>query len=132
MGRCCNPAPGDQIIGYITRGRGATIHRQDCPNILRLGLKDRERIVRVDWGQQVLTFPVPIRIKAYDRQGLMSDVTNLLSNEGVNIADAKVNVNRSLAELRLTVEVQDIAQLSKVLTKLENVPNVMEAHRVSG
>ncbi|HUI89862.1 MAG TPA: bifunctional (p)ppGpp synthetase/guanosine-3',5'-bis(diphosphate) 3'-pyrophosphohydrolase [Anaerolineales bacterium] len=132
MGKCCNPAPGDQIIGYITRGRGATIHRQDCPNILRLGLKDRERIVRVDWGQQVRTFPVPIRIKAYDRQGLMSDVTNLLNDEGVNIADVKVTVNRSLAELRLIVEVQDIAQLSKVLTKLENVPNVMEAHRVSG
>ncbi len=132
MGRCCNPAPGDQIVGYITRGRGATIHRQDCPNLLRLSLKERERIVRVNWGQQVRTFPVPIRIKAYDRQGLMSDVTNLLSDENVNIADVKVNVNRSLAELRLTVEVQDIAQLSKVLTKLENVPNVMEAHRVSG
>ena len=132
MGRCCNPTPGDQIIGYITRGRGATIHRQDCPNILRLRIKDRERIVRVDWGQQVRTFPVPIRIKAYDRQGLMSDVTNLLSDEKVNIADVKVTVNRSLAELRLIVEVQDISQLSKVLTKLENVPNVMEAHRVSG
>jgi len=132
MAKCCNPTPGDQIVGYITRGRGATIHRQDCPNILRLRLKDRERIVRVDWGQQVLTFPVPIRIKAYDRQGLMSDVTNLLNDEGVNIADVKVTVNRSLAELRLTVEVQDIAQLSKVLTKLENVPNVMEAHRVIG
>jgi len=88
--------------------------------------------VRVDWGQQVRTFPVPIRIKAYDRQGLMSDVTNLLSDEGVNIADAQVNVNRSLAELRLIVEVEDISQLSKVLTRLENVPNVMEAHRVSG
>ena len=88
--------------------------------------------MRVDWGQQVHTFPVPIRIKAYDRQGLMSDVTNLLSDENVNIADVKVTVNRSLAELRLIVEVQDISQLSKVLTKLENVPNVMEAHRVSG
>ncbi len=132
MARCCNPAPGDQIIGYITRGRGATIHRQDCPNILRLGLKDRERLVRVDWGTQVRTYPVPIRIRAYDRQGLMGDVTNLLSDEGVNIAEVKVNVNKSLAELRLTVEVEDISQLSKVLTKLENVPNVTEAHRISG
>ncbi len=132
MGKCCNPAPGDQIIGYVTRGRGATIHRQDCPNILRLSLKDRERLVRVDWGTQARTYPVPIRIRAYDRQGLMGDVSNLLDNEGINIADLKVNVNRSLAELRLVVEVQDISQLSKVLTKLENVPNVMEAHRVSG
>lgn len=131
MGKCCNPAPGDQIIGYITRGRGATIHRQDCPNILRLGLQDRERLVRVDWGTRVRTYPVPIRILAYDRQGLMGDISNLLDVENVNIIDAKVNVNRSLAELRLTVEIQDISQLSKVLTKLENVPNVVEAHRVS-
>jgi len=132
MGRCCNPTPGDQIIGYITRGRGATIHRQDCPNILRLGQQDQERLVRVDWGTEVRTYPVPIRITAYDRQGLMGDVSNLLDSEGVNIAEVKVNVNRSLAEFRLTVEVKDISQLSKILTKLENVPNVMEAHRVSG
>jgi guanosine-3',5'-bis(diphosphate) 3'-pyrophosphohydrolase len=132
MGKCCNPTPGDQIIGYITRGRGATIHRQDCPNILRLGQQDRERLVRVDWGTQARTYPVPIRIRAYDRQGLMGDISNMLDGEGVNIADVKVNVNRSLAELRLVVEVQDIAQLSKVLTKLENIPNVTEAHRVSG
>ncbi len=132
MGRCCNPTPGDQIIGYITRGRGATIHRQDCPNILRLGLEDRERLVRVDWGTQARTYPVPIRIRAYDRQGLMGDISNMLDGEGVNIADVKVNVNRSLAEMRLVIEVQDIAQLSKILTKLENVPNVTEAHRISG
>jgi GTP pyrophosphokinase len=132
IGRCCNPTPGDQIIGYITRGRGATIHRQDCSNILRLGLQDRERLVRVDWGTEARTYPVPIRIRAYDRQGLMGDVSNLLDSEGVNIADVKVNVNRSLAELKLVIEVQDISQLSKILTKLENIPNVTEAHRVSG
>jgi GTP pyrophosphokinase len=132
MGRCCNPTPGDQIIAYITRGRGATIHRQDCPNILRLGREDQERLVQVDWGTQVRTFQVPVRIRAYDRQGLMGDVSNLLDAEGVNIADVKVNVNRGLAELRLVVEVQDISQLSKILTRLENVANVMEAHRVSG
>jgi GTP pyrophosphokinase len=132
LGKCCNPTPGDQIIGYITRGRGATIHRQDCPNILRLGREDRERLVRVDWGTQIRTFPVSIRIRAYDRQGLMGDISNLLDSEGVNIADVKVNVSRSLAELRLVVEVQDISQLSKILTKLENVPNVTDAHRVSG
>jgi GTP pyrophosphokinase len=132
LGRCCNPTPGDQIIAYITRGRGATIHRQDCPNILRLGREDRERLVRVDWGTQARTCQVPVRIRAYDRQGLMGDVSNLLDAEGVNIADVKVNVNRGLAELRLIVEVEDISQLSKVLTRLENVANVMEAHRVSG
>jgi GTP pyrophosphokinase len=129
MARCCNPTPGDQIIGYITRGRGATIHRQDCPNILRM--KDRERLVRVSWGEEVRTYPVPVRIKAYDRQGLMGDISNLLNNEGVNIINADVKVSRSLADMKLIVEVKDIAQLSRILNRIENLPNVMEAQRTN-
>ncbi len=129
MARCCNPTPGDQIVGYITRGRGATIHRQDCPNILRT--KDRERLLQVDWGHAVRTFPVPIQIKAYDRQGLMGDISNLLDGENVNIVDVSVKVNRSLADLHLIVEVRDLAQLSRVLTRIESLPNVMEAQRTN-
>ncbi len=128
--RCCNPTPGDPIIGYITRGRGATIHRQDCPNILRI--RDRERLVKVTWGENVRTYPVPIRIKAYDRQGLMSDITTLLNNENVNIIKADVRVNKNIADLPLTIEVKDIAQLSRILARLENLPNVLEAVRVKG
>ncbi len=128
MARCCNPAPGDSIIGYITRGRGATIHRQDCPNILRV--QDRERLVRVNWGEVRRTYPVPIRIKAYDRNGLMKDISTLISDEGINIIEIKVNVSRNLAVLDLTIEVPDIAKLSRVLDRLENLPNVMEARRV--
>ncbi|HNN12621.1 MAG TPA: bifunctional (p)ppGpp synthetase/guanosine-3',5'-bis(diphosphate) 3'-pyrophosphohydrolase [Anaerolineales bacterium] len=127
MAKCCNPMPGDQIIGFITRGRGATIHRQDCPNILQT--KDRERLLKVGWGHVERTFPVAIKIKAYDRQGLMSDVSNLLADENINIANVSVNVNRSIADLRLTIEVKDISQLSRILTRTENLPNVMEAHR---
>jgi GTP pyrophosphokinase len=129
MARCCNPTPGDQIIGYITRGRGATIHRQDCPNILRM--RDRERLIKVDWGHAVRTFPVAIQIKAYDRQGLMGDISNLLDNEGVNISDVTVKVSRTVADLRLIIEVKDIAQLSRILTRIENVNNVIEAHRIN-
>ncbi len=128
MGKCCNPTPGDEIIGYITRGRGATIHRQDCPNILRI--RDRERLVRVSWGEHVRTYPVPVRITAYDRQGLMGDISNLLTNEGVNILDVGVKVNQNLADLKLILEVKDISQLSRVLTRIENIPNVLEAQRV--
>ena len=127
MARCCNPMPGDQIVGYITRGRGATIHRQDCPNVLRR--KDKERLLQVSWGQVEQTFAVPITVKAYDRQGLMGDISTLLQNEGVNIADVSVNFNRSVADLKLVVEVRDIAQLSRVLTRIENLPNVVEALR---
>jgi GTP pyrophosphokinase len=127
MARCCNPMPGDQIVGYITRGRGATIHRQDCPNILRL--KDKERLLQVGWGKAEQTFPVHITVKAYDRQGLMGDISTLLQNEGVNIADVSVNFNRSVADLKLVVEIRDLAQLSRVLTRIESLPNVLEAVR---
>ena len=129
IARCCNPTPGDQIVGYITRGRGATIHRQDCPNILRT--KDRERLLQVDWGHAVRTFPVPIQIKAYDRQGLVNDISNLLDSEGINIVDVNVKVNRSLADLHIIVEVRDLAQLSSILTRIESLPNVMEAQRTN-
>jgi len=129
MARCCNPTPGDQIVGYITRGRGATIHRQDCPNILRL--KDRERLLQVGWGRSERTYPVPVEIKAYDRQGLMGDISNLLDGENVNIVDVTVKVNRSLADLHLIVEVRDLAQLSRILTRIENLPNVLEAQRTN-
>ncbi len=128
MGRCCNPTPGDQIIGYITRGRGATIHRQDCPNILRI--KDRERLVKVSWGENVRTYPVPIRIRAFDRQGLMGDITTLLNSESVNIVGVQSDMDKNLADLRLVIEVRDIAQLSRMLARIENLPNVLEAQRV--
>lgn len=127
LAKCCNPAPGDEIIGYITRGRGATIHRQDCPNILRL--TDRERLVKVSWGEAKKTFPVAVQIKAYDRQGLMGDISSILTNEGVNVLDISLKVNQNLAAFNLILEIGDIAQLSRVLTKIENLPNVLEAHR---
>ncbi|MEJ2707980.1 MAG: bifunctional (p)ppGpp synthetase/guanosine-3',5'-bis(diphosphate) 3'-pyrophosphohydrolase [Anaerolineales bacterium] len=128
MARCCNPAPGDDIVGYITRGRGATIHRQDCPNILRI--RDSERLVRVSWGEPKNTYPVPVRIKAYDRNGLMKDVSTLISDEGINMPKVNVDVNRNMAVFDLVLEVRDIVQLSRVLDRLENLPNVMEAQRV--
>lgn len=126
--KCCHPAPGDQIVGYITRGRGATIHRQDCPNILRM--KDQDRIVKVTWGEPQYTFPVDIQIKAYDRQGLMGDISNILNNENINLKDIKLNVTHNLASIILIVEISDIVQLSRVLTRIESLPNVMEAHRL--
>jgi GTP diphosphokinase / guanosine-3',5'-bis(diphosphate) 3'-diphosphatase len=127
IARCCNPMPGDQIVGYITRGRGATIHRQDCPNILRR--KDTERLLQVSWGKVERTFPVHITVKAYDRQGLMGDISTLLQGEGINIADVSVNYNRTVADLRLVIEIRDLAQLSRVLTRIESLPNVLEAQR---
>jgi guanosine-3',5'-bis(diphosphate) 3'-pyrophosphohydrolase len=135
IAKCCNPMPGDAIVGYITRGRGATIHRMDCPNILQSN--EKERLVKVSWGSHSRTYPVPIRITAFDRQGLMGDVSNLLTTEGVNIIDVNVRVNQDkiqadTANIKLIVEVRDLAQLSRVLARLETLDNVLDAQRVKG
>lgn len=131
MARCCNPVPGDEIVGYITRGRGATIHRRDCPNILRLN--ERERIVRVTWGEPKRTYPVSVRIKAYDRDGLLRDITNLISNEGINMGNVQVGVRQTnkynMADFHLILEVRDVDQLTRVLTRIELLPNVLEVQR---
>jgi len=126
--RCCNPVPGDEIIGYITRGRGASIHRIDCPNILRN--RDKERLVKVTWGEPKNTYPIPIRIKAYDRNGLMRDVSTLISDEGINMSSVSVETSKNLAVFQMILEVHDILELSRVLDRLENLPNVTEAIRL--
>jgi GTP pyrophosphokinase len=107
----------------------------DCPNILRSN--ERERLVKVSWGNHARTYPVPIRVTAFDRQGLMSDVSNLLTTEGVNIIDVNVRVNKDnqqadTANIKLIVEVRDIAQLSRVLARIENLDNVVDAQRIRG
>jgi GTP pyrophosphokinase len=128
IARCCNPAPGDPIVGYITRGRGATIHRQDCPNVLRV--KDRERVVQVSWGKPQKTYPVSVRIRAYDRDGLMRDVSTLVTNEGINMSSIQVSTKNSLAIFDLVMGINNVTQLSRVLNRLEALPNVLEARRL--
>ncbi len=135
LAKCCNPTPGDPIIGYITRGRGATIHRQDCPNILRASVNEKERLAKVTWGKVTHTSQVPVLVSAFDRQGLMGDISNLLSNEGVNIVNVNVridhdNLKADVAIIRLVMEVRDLEHLSRVLNRIENLDNVLDAKRV--
>ncbi len=126
--RCCNPMPGDEIIGYITRGRGVTIHRSDCPNALRV--RDTERLIKVDWGSASQTFPVPLQITAYDRQGLMADISAVLSSEPARLVDLSLSNRQHIVKVNLIVEITDISQLSRLLARVENIPNVIEAIRV--
>ncbi len=128
LARCCRPAPGDPIVGYVTRGRGATIHRRDCPNVLRIA--DKERLIQVSWGQPRRTYPVSIRIRAYDREGLMRDVSSLVSNEGISMPSIQASAKNSLAVFNLELGITDISQLSRVLNRLEALPNVLEACRI--
>ncbi|MBQ6508739.1 MAG: bifunctional (p)ppGpp synthetase/guanosine-3',5'-bis(diphosphate) 3'-pyrophosphohydrolase [Flexilinea sp.] len=127
FGKCCNPAPGDDIVGYITIGRGCTIHKVNCPNILRI--KNTERLVNVSWGEPKQVYSVPIMIKAYDRQGLINDITNLLVGESVNLENINVKTQHNFVHIDIVVDVQDISQLSRLLNKMEALPNVIEAYR---
>jgi GTP pyrophosphokinase len=130
LGKCCNPALGDDIVGYITRGRGATIHRSDCPNILNV--RERERIVKASWGQPMVTYPVPVQVRAFDREGLVKDVSSIISDEKINIRDWAVQVAKHQAVLDIVLEVKDISQLSRVLNKIEKLHNVRDVRRVKG
>ena len=128
MARCCRPMPGDEIIGYITRGRGATIHRSDCPNVLRV--TETDRLVKVDWGTEEKTYPIPLQIKAYERQGLISDISAIISSEPVRLINLSLNNRQNLVIINLILEISGISQLSRLLARLENLPNVIQAIRV--
>jgi GTP pyrophosphokinase len=133
LARCCNPLPGDDIVGYITRGRGVTIHRRDCPNALRTN--DLERLIEVDWGSEVTeTHPVNVRVEAYDRQGLLRDIASIVADESINLSAANIATRKkdNMATMMVTLEIADIAQLSRVLTRIERLPNVVEARRQTG
>ena len=127
---CCHPLPGDQIVGYVTRGRGITIHRQDCRNILYL--EDKERLIEVDWGEDIKrVFPVMVQVLAYDRTGLMRDITEIMAGERISISAANVATYAKdhTAVITTTLEISSIVQLSRVLAKIEQLPNVFEARR---
>ncbi|RME64039.1 MAG: GTP diphosphokinase [Caldilineae bacterium] len=134
--RCCNPVPGDPIVGYVTKGRGVSIHRTDCPNILaHLRRKDNTRLIEVQWGaDSEETYPVSIQIKAYDRAGLLRDVTSLVADEKINMrsAEAITGLKNNMALINATLEISNFAQLTRVLTRLERLPNVLEARRQVG
>lgn len=128
LARCCNPLQGEEIVGYITRGRGVTIHRKDCRNVLNM--PDQERLIAVEWGNGTESrYPVPVIINAYDREGLMRDIGAAIAEERINMRDVNIRTHNHIATFQLTMEVESAAQLSHVLAKIERVPNVMEARR---
>jgi len=128
IGRCCNPIPGDLIIGFITRVRGVTIHKQDCSSVQHED--EPERLVNVQWGQEKQLYPVRIIMKAYDRVGLLRDVTALVSNEGVNIASVVTgDYSDSTVTLSLTCHTTGLDQLNKLFSKMEGVRGCISVTR---
>lgn len=129
MARCCHPIHGDEIIGYITRSRGVTIHRRNCPNILQES--EKERLVQVDWGNTQTLYHVRIQVKAWDRVGLLGDITSLLSEERVNIASCVSEEFDETSVITLALHVSGIDQLSRLFIRLEGVKSVQDVTRTS-
>ncbi|MBV8718997.1 MAG: bifunctional (p)ppGpp synthetase/guanosine-3',5'-bis(diphosphate) 3'-pyrophosphohydrolase [Chloroflexi bacterium] len=130
--RSCNPVPGDNIIGYITRGRGVTVHRVDCPSVLNEDEKDR--LVSVDWSESDQhVFPVTVRLEAWDREGLVRDVTAILADEKINIIALSAVVHKDqTATVWTTVEVPRLDRLSRIMSRLESIRDVFNVVREVG
>lgn len=128
---CCEPKPGDSIIGYVTVGKGVAIHRQDCDNIIQLPPHKQSRLIDVAWGVEPEAFPVEFEVKALDRKGLLKDITHILAHEHINIVrtHCETNGDDQSVVMRITAEVADPGQLSSVLDKIGQVHNVFSAKR---
>ncbi|PPC79047.1 GTP diphosphokinase [Pokkaliibacter plantistimulans] len=135
MASCCTPLPGDPIIGFITLNRGVSIHRQDCQNILSLQDKEPQRIVQVSWGEEPeQTYPVDIVVEAFDRSGLLRDLTTILSNEKVNILAFHTQTDKvyCTARIAMTLEIARLEHLGRLMDKINQLPNVIDVHRQRG
>ncbi|WP_460456246.1 RelA/SpoT family protein [Arenimonas alkanexedens] len=133
IARCCQPVPGDPIVGYLTRGRGVSLHRAGCPAVQRLLAREPDRLLPVEWGgTRASSYEVDVVVQAFDRKWLLKDITNVIAQIGVNILGLQTHVDEAqgLAELRLAVRVGDFGQLSELLGRLSAVPGVQDARRV--
>lgn len=129
IARCCNPTGGDEIIGYITRGRGVSVHRCICPNVVSESEKDR--LVEVAWGREKTFYPVDIRVESWDRVGLLRDITSLVADEGVNIIRSTTDPEDGISIITLNVTIEGIEQLSRLFAKIEGVPGVLKVSRIT-
>lgn len=127
LGKCCKPAPPDEIIGFVTRGRGVTVHRRDCRNLRSM---PDERMIEAEWGRtEGQHFPIDIRIEARDRQGLLRDISEILSRERINVTATDTLSRGDFAAMGFTVEVEGVDQLARVLGLIREVTGVTRAQR---
>ena len=130
--RCCRPVPPEPIVGYITQGRGVSIHRQDCGNFLGLNQRHPERIIEVGWGDsESATYPVDLTLRAHDRTGLLRDISTVLADEHASVTDLKSHTDRKSMQtvMDISVEISDLPTLSTAITRLEQIPNVVSVSR---
>ena len=133
LSRCCTPVPGDEIVGFITKGRGVSVHRADCPNITEEGFE--ERLIEVEWenATQVTRkeYPVDIEITAYDRPGVLNDVMHAVSETKTNILAVSGRADRDkIATIHLTIAITNISGLHRVVDKIKQLPDIYSVQRV--
>ncbi|MGD8709779.1 MAG: GTP diphosphokinase [Ectothiorhodospiraceae bacterium] len=134
LAKCCQPTPGDAVIGFITQGQGVTIHRQDCPNVMRMQKEVPQRLIEVSWARRSdRRYPVEVQVEAYDRPGLMKDITALLSNEKISLlaVNMRTDRNEQRARITLTLEVRGVAELSRVMDRIGGLRNVHDVRRIT-
>ncbi|MGE5169945.1 MAG: RelA/SpoT family protein [Rudaea sp.] len=130
LARCCKPAPPDPIAGFVTRGKGITIHRASCPNVARIRAREPERLIEADWGaSREELFPVDIVVDATDRQGLLRDISELLAREKINVTAVNTQTRQHQARMAFTLEVESVGQLKRALQLARDIPGVFSAER---
>jgi GTP pyrophosphokinase len=133
VGKCCKPMPPDAITGFVTRGKGISIHRVECINFRNMAARNPERVISAEWGeggaQSGAVYPVDLLVDAGDRQGLLRDISDILSREKINVTAVKTQSRAGVAHMNFTVELSGTAALKKALSLLREVPGVIHAER---
>ena len=128
LARCCSPVEGEPIVGFITRGRGVTVHRADCPNVINAS--ERERLINVSWGApSEQRYQVPVVIAAYNREGLLRDIAAAVADGHMSMTNISTSTKDNVITFHVTMEIADLTQLGRVLHKIQQIPNVIEARR---
>jgi GTP pyrophosphokinase len=131
LAKCCKPAPPDSIVGFVTRGKGVSIHRATCKNFAEMRAKAPERVIVTEWGRAVneTVYPVGIFVLAGDRQGLLRDISEIFSREKLNVIGVNTQSAKGQARMTFTAEIGSTAQLQKALSAIAEVSGVLEARR---
>lgn len=130
LARCCKPAPTDPIQGFVTRGKGVSIHRSDCRNFANLAALHPERVIETDWGEQTTgVFSADILVDAHDRQGLLRDISEIFAREKINVVGVHTQSKQSKAHMGFTVEINNLQQLQRTLSLIHEIEGVVGARR---
>ena len=134
--KCCAPVPGDEIVGYITRGRGVSIHRTDCVNVMCMDEFDRARLIEADWAEGLVAenlYTAEVLIYSYDNQGLIFELSKIFNEEKINLTGMNVRTSKNgKATMDIKFEIKSKEQLTKIMSKIRSVEGIIDIERTAG